>query len=446
MYKDDGFALPSVLFLVTILTLVALSVLLLDYLDRQIALRTVARVKAEYAAQSGVARLLEELSTSGGSIEPFTPRRYRFEDGSEAFVCVQPWGIYQMVESEGSCRGLFRRRYACVAARPPEAFQQALVLGTTQHQLVFTGTSHITGDISIGQGGATTGSLYGYPTPVSLPLNGHVTNGGTSKGMPQVDREALHAVRQYYENLLVHKPPPEAKVAALASGEPICSVADSVDIVYASGRLNFQRDSLLCRTRPLVIVASGSVLCFHGGAKMVGPLTIVSEDSVFIGCSVTLDHLVLYSQRAIKVEAAHLASSQLLGPRISFDSTTSATYPSALISITPAGSSLTRQSICLKAGSSVEGFIYLDSPFRDDVVTVESGAHVTGAVYSSSRVTLDGTVEGSVLAGDLFFYEAPTTYLGWIRSGTIDRAALPDGFLIPPLFLGKHSSGILEWL
>ena len=443
---EDGYALPSMLFLVTILTLVAFSVLLLDFLDRQIALREVSRVKAEYAAQSGVARLLEVLSLSATSPEPFVQTRYSFEDGSSAVVRMQPWGVYRMVESDGLCHRLCRRRLACVAERPPEAFKQALVLGNTQHQLVLTGSSHIIGDISIGAAGATIGSLYGYSTPVSLPLHGQVNGGSLGRQVPHVDREAVREIRRYYENLLAHRPPPEARVVTLASGETICSVADSVDIVYASGRLNFQKDSVFHRGRPLVVIAPPGTISLSGGMRFEGPLAIVSEDSLYVGPGITLSHLVLYSQKAITVEGAHLVSSQLLAPRVSIDSITVASYPSALISLTPSGPTLARQKIRLQGGSTFEGFISLDSPFGDDVVTVESNAHVTGAIYATARVTLDGRVDGSVVASDLYFYEAPTTYLGWVRSGIIDRTRLPDGFLAPPLFLGTRSNDILGWL
>jgi hypothetical protein len=264
--------------------------------------------------------------------------------------------------------------------------------------------------------------------------------------MPQTDRDAIRTLRQYYESLLAHKAPSEAIVLTLASGEPISSVADSIDIVYASGRLNFQKDSLFHRTRPLVVVAPGAEISFSGHVQLEGPLTIVSRESVYVGRDVTLSHLTFYSQKAITVEGARLISSQLLAPRLSMDSTTVASYPSALVSLCASGSAGTRQKIHMKGGSTFEGFIFLDSPYGGDVVTVGSKANVTGAIYSTARVTLDGTVDGTVLASDLYFYEAPTTYLGWIRSGTIDRTALPDGFLIPSLLVGKRSYDILEWL
>lgn len=69
-----------------------------------------------------------------------------------------------------------------------------------------------------------------------------------------------------------------------------------------------------------------------------------------------------------------------------------------------------------------------------------------GRSFSSSRLTMDGDMVGSAVATDLFFYEPPTSYFGWMRSGSINRVGLPKGLLIAPTFEGKHPLSVLEWL
>jgi hypothetical protein len=442
----EGYALPSVLFLVTILTLVAFSVLLLDCLQRQMALRQVARVKAEFAAQSGVARVLESDPSQQGPWEPFAERRFRFEDGSEASVRVQPWGVYHLAESRGFFRTSSELRLALLAEAPPEAFKQALVLSSNQHQLVLTGSARIIGDVSIGPGGVTTGSLHGYPTPQGLPLYGSVRSGSPAQLMGQLERAALRELRGYYEGLLAHQTPAGAVAVTLAPGEAISSVPDSVDIVYSAGVLQLPGAALIERKRPLSLVVSPGSVTIPPGSALRGPLMILAEDSVVVGSGVTVEHVVLSSTRAIAAVSSLLLSCQLLAPRIILDGKSAASYPSALVSIGMSGTELPHQTIQLKAGTRMEGFMFLDSPFGGDLIEIERGATLVGGVYSTGRATIDGTVEGSVLAADLYFYEAPTIYLGWLRSGVIDRRALPEGFLVPPLFAGTRPGAILEWL
>ena len=64
MRSEHGYALPSTLLLITILSFVAAAVISLVFAQHQQALREVAQVRAEYAAQSGVARILSRCTTN----------------------------------------------------------------------------------------------------------------------------------------------------------------------------------------------------------------------------------------------------------------------------------------------------------------------------------------------------------------------------------------------
>jgi hypothetical protein len=108
------------------------------------------------------------------------------------------------------------------------------------------------------------------------------------------------------------------------------------------------------------------------------------------------------------------------------------------------------QSISIGAAASVEGFIALAVPDvghqNQPTLVIPSSVRVVGCVLSTGRSTLDGTVIGTVLTRDFEFYEAPTQYLGWLRSGRIDRTALPPSFLLPPGLSGTIHLDVLDWL
>jgi hypothetical protein len=121
-------------------------------------------------------------------------------------------------------------------------------------------------------------------------------------------------------------------------------------------------------------------------------------------------------------------------------------YPGILLSLPTDSVAAGSQQITIKAGVLAEGFLAMLSPSGDDALILEAGSSLTGSVFTQNRLTLDGTLRGSAVAEDLFFYEAPSTYLGWMRSGTVERALLPRGFLTPPIFDGVRDFRILEWL
>jgi len=81
--------------LVTLLTLVALSVLLLQHIRYLQAVTEVARVKADFAAQSGVAHAATERTfTEQGDL-------LRFADSSSAFLRTLPWGLMKACNGSG---------------------------------------------------------------------------------------------------------------------------------------------------------------------------------------------------------------------------------------------------------------------------------------------------------------------------------------------------------
>jgi hypothetical protein len=150
--------------------------------------------------------------------------------------------------------------------------------------------------------------------------------------------------------------------------------------------------------------------------------------------------------KGIRVGGALLTSVQLISPRIVLETGCQASYPSLALSIPLESVSAASQMLHVASGASFEGFTAMASAKGDDVLALDSGSRVTGAVFSNARLTLDGGLVGSALAYDLYFYEAPTSYFGWKRSGTIDRPKLPGGFLIAPIYMGKQELSILEWL
>src|SRR5690349_13724355 len=99
---EGGFVLPSVLLLITILSLVAISVMRLQLVRREMGLAAIARVKCEYAAESGIARAIGEIRSEvefSGLVTGFS-KTFAFDDGSTASVELRPWGVYLLARGE----------------------------------------------------------------------------------------------------------------------------------------------------------------------------------------------------------------------------------------------------------------------------------------------------------------------------------------------------------
>src|SRR5438445_11100616 len=158
---QEGFAGPSVLLMIILLSLVAISVLGLQLFLRRAALMDMGKVKAEYAAESGIAKSLARVESANDISKVLSGLNlhFEFEDESRADVHLQPWGVYISARSEGGLHQ-FRTSITALAANHPSGdFDNALVYTNPAHQLVFTVSLGAMGKLITGQLRSTVGKL-----------------------------------------------------------------------------------------------------------------------------------------------------------------------------------------------------------------------------------------------------------------------------------------------
>jgi len=438
-----GFALPSILLLITILSLVAAGVISLVSVRHLEALREIAQVKAEYAAQSGIAKM---LAGRGGG-EDWTSERFTFDDSSVARVDVQPWGVFQFVRSEGTSMRAKSTRFALAGSRPSNAFQQALVFGNPSHQVVFAGTSSITGNVLVGQPGVTTGSLRNVRTPPRIPITGTIMK-EPSPTIPQSQTDQVRVEISTCKALLDGSASPGLILVPGSNGTvQLESIPDSTASVRIGGNVTLG-GNVARREHPLRIAVNGRAT-LGAGVSLRGLVCLSSSQEMYVSGGANMEHAILVSRKSIQLETGSVVLGQLISPIIEIDSGSTAKYPSAILSF-PVDSMRQVQRIRVHSGARVEGLVALagtgPSSLQENIVEIEPGAVIVGASYSENRTTLDGTVIGSVFTKDFYFYQPPTQYLGWIRSGIINRTALPPGYLVPLLFTTASQMDVMDWL
>lgn len=433
--NESAYALPSILLLITILTMIAGSVVAMQFFVRRLSLGDIALVQAEWAAESGIAESLASGDASYGNA-----RQFRFNDGSESSVMMHPWGLWDIAVSEGRSRWASVVRRAIVAQYGVTGFEKALVFGNRNHQLVLAGSSHIKGDVAVGLSGVTTGSLRGRRTPPQIPIEGGITKGG-SNNIPAFSMARLQMVQTLFrENIRSSR----HSVSPSTSVFNIGDYPDSLGTLALTGNIVLQGE-VLRRQTSLMVVVNGSVSIARE-ARLLGLVAILASEKITIHSGAVLEHGLLVAGDSIYVGGT--LSAQLVAPAIRVAPGTLLSYPSVVMCM-PVGVDSTSLSLLVASNATVEGFVGMfAAPLartQDNILVLEQGATVTGAVYCTGALTLDGTVVGSVLTKEFFFNEAPTTYFGWIRTGRIDRSTLPDGFLLPVGFEGAQYE-VMDWL
>lgn len=444
--SDKGFALPSVLFLLVILTTLALSLLSVAYLEKKIALKELHSLQAEFAAQSGIALALDKYS---GRPAPTSIQldRFEFPDGSAADTRIYPWGLILVAESIGASHRQRAQRRSLVAEEASKELDPALVLANPNHSLVMTGTAFIKGDVVVGSAGVSTGSLRDYTTPMKIPVTGRIKKLKNPE-LPAFSRVMLDSQRDFFDALIGGNIPSYIQRIAVVPGGQVdlSTINDSLQVLLLSGDaiLSGSKDH---RGPPLYIASTGSV-SFADSVRLRGLIAICSAKLIAVLQGSRFENTVLYSQDSIAVMSSLSSSGQLISPAVTLQDGTHLQYPSFVFSI-PSKTKI-RQQMVIAAHSRVEGTVALltesfGNP-EDHLLTLSDGSQITGAVYSQARLTLDGSVHGSVLTRDLYFYEAPTNYLGWLRKGSIEREKRPRSFMTPLGLSGIPLLGVIQWI
>ena len=446
--EEAGFALPSILFLITILSLVALSVVMLHYLQRKAAMLDLAKVHAHYAAQSGIDEFLAQ-QTSLSHIDLNGTYEYSFSYNSKATVTLSRWGCFFLVRSTGICGAVKINIIAAAADHPSSDFNNALIFANPNHQLVCAGTTTITGDVIAGKGGVITGTLHGLPTPRTLPVQGKISRQANIQ-MPQFCTAELMNELSAWDQLLAaaNGGGTGDKTTLFFRGSPTILqpqlIAPSVSNVYINGDVIIQGQYVRIEN-PLTIAASGSI-SFSDSARIRGLIKILAGKQITIASNVEFDFPVVYSQISIAILSNRLRA-QLFAPSLTFSSSAAARYPSAAVSIQLQVSHPPKNQIIMENGSHLEGTMLFLAPAADTaVVILKDGSKITGSLYSTAYITLDGSIDGTVITKEFYFYQSPTSYLGWLKSARINRTALPKSYLVPPGFSDSPKLDVLDWL
>ena len=427
-----------------------MSVFLLRHMKSQLDLIELARVRAEYAVQSGVAMGVTAAKSASDLRRSFETR---LRSGEEVIVHTQPWGALVAVTSTGRAGKGTATLTALASDAPSPLFRQALVFGNQSHQLIFAGTSSIVGDISVGQSGASTGTLKERPPPRRLPVTGSVSKVSgpsqplfSSPWLTDQLHEVLRLLEESRSQTRVFSNSVQIGNSGVSWLDPSL-IADSTEYVFVRGDLRVSQS--IHRDRPLRVVVTGNVR-ISSSARITGLIHLIASGPITVEDSVATEQVVLSSQESVSLEDSVSFSGQIIAPLITVSDGAMCTYPTVLLSTREMGGSTATRGIHLGGNTTVEGTVIMIPQDRarvdEQLIVIEPSATVVGTVYTTGAMTLDGTVIGTVITNDFYFYEAPTQYFGWLRSGRINREELPRSFLVPPGFQSQMKLQVLDWL
>jgi hypothetical protein len=448
-----GSALVLALVMVTIVTIICSIMLNGVFLQLKFIRRPIHQRQALYLSEAGIHKAIWYLSGHGGRGPRWRTENERIElfDDHTATVSVRGWGGYLEIISRAEHKRVSRTVRALVGEKPPEHFEQAVIVGGTGYPIVVTGKNRIVGDVTVGPKGVEKGWIKGRGFEGKEPVQGRISR-VQSPEMPYFDGVLFTEAFQKYRDLLQNLPGDRATGSDVRVDGEFIGKTQKREI-WVDGNATIQdlgSDSLL--RGPLLVGCTGD-MSVQGRCRMGGAIELVAGGKIRAQDRLTLEDCILFAENGIEIRDDCRMTGQLLSPAgITLKDRTVLNYPSLVYCSGVIKDNSIRGQVSLQDRATVKGTVILcpastDLPGKRDEtsVSLDPNAKHVGVLYSSHFTQQQGTVYGNVSTGQFHLYVPPTTYLNWLRDATIDRSKLPDAFLMPLLFSTDPDLDVLVW-
>ncbi|MEL7169207.1 MAG: hypothetical protein AAGN64_07640 [Bacteroidota bacterium] len=216
---------------------------------------------------------------------------------------------------------------------------------------------------------------------------------------------------------------------------------DSLEVFGGRGAVALGREDQILTQRPAVVLVIGDLMV-TGPLNLAPGSLIVATGKLAIGPDVVASDVLMYAQ-TLEVSGATLQGQFLSRTGTRLDGGSRLTYPSVVYvegeDTAPVRVDGRRPDVpqgLLVSNVTVDGTLLypaLGGATAGIGATVQltPEARIRGAVYANTRTEAAARLDGTLLTRQLYFYEAPATYVNWLRAGTLNRSARPESFALP---------------
>jgi len=441
--SESGGALPFALILISLIIVMTGLIFSGIVMQHRYIQNSIDATQARYTAEGAVFYYLNsDTLVARDSLEVILP------DSNRAVIQSEFFGGFLKVTSTAKIGNSIKKVEKLVSKSPDSLYNYAVVLGDVFSRLNATGEVIITGDILTGPLGVRENAFRGKQ--FSGSLNGMVH---THDGSP------LFAYnRTFYDNeadrleRMITDPPPVAR--RLPPGryraEDIMNLTNDGNIIYSEGDLELFTTGKSEWKEPLSIISRGEII-LSGNIKYNDYSTFISATNIEIIGELNGNHGLFFAKNGIQIKDTANCSGQFIaGKNIELSGNSYLNYPSVLFLMGEEKDAMRNGQITLHDRSRLDGMAINPLPRSTNTddqskIIIGENASVRGAIYNSSKTELHGTVLGSVITFQFYFYHSPTTYINWVKDAEIYRQKRPDNFMSPLGFSSRNSFEILKW-
>jgi len=441
--EEDGSALATVLVIAVIISLFIGAILSGIVLQSRFIQRDINSSKALYAAEEAAFRFLHlssvPASYSSTKTIPLTNR-------NEARVTATPFGGFWEIQSVAKVSNQKRTIRMLFGRHSSLLFNNSIALGDSNSALTLTGTTEIKGDIITYSAGVRTENFKGIP--FRGVVEGERTRFNKEIQFPEFNTSFFKLQEEYFESLYDDRS--LQRFASDYIGQNPSSSIQQKDTLYFEQNTEWITNQVVQLPMDVVLVVNGNFTI--NGEYSLSPFTkIIVRDTLLVGGAVSGKNILLYAGKSLQIGGGASVSAQALSKgTITIRDDAYLRYPSLVYSSKELYDGGKKEVINIRDRSIVDGTViypFKSSSFTQDLfrVKVDTNATVRGSIYNAGQTELLGTVLGSVITEQFYFYESPTSYINWLKDVTIDVTQRPQNFVLPIGFTDSTNYAILDW-
>ena len=436
--RQNGSAIITVLIIAVIITATLMILLSFSVQHSRVLTYKGDFLKARYTAENGIQQFIASARANDSRewLNASNSYSFAFDPGDTAHVKVTPWGSFLHIASEARKRSQEFGTENYLALAPTTPFNNALLLNPQYYSLVVTGNTRLIGDVVVGRSGVKQESLSGRPYTGNRPVYGRIMRSPVDY-RPIIREDFVEALFEDFREDA--KASTAVKLAMLAS--------DTTNRIELGGPNDAAQivdiDNGLPQDRRWEIIGPGTLiadspLLLQGAISFRNHVKILSSHPITIGSNVEMDQTIVYSTKQVTIDGTTGISGQFYSEWvIELKGEAKVEYPSVALVYAKElengidlynrtefnGSVIALRQVQDGANSPVAGLVW-----------VAPEATVNGLLFGDNTVTLEGTVNGTIIADRFHFYYSPTNFYNWINGGRVDRTRLRDNFKLPLFF------------
>ncbi len=441
LHDEQGSALATVLVISVIIMLFIGSVFSGIILQGRFIQQGVNETKAWYAAEEGVFRYLD---TAEETPDYNTRAMVPLSSGTSAFITATPFGGFWDIRSQVTISNQSKTIRMLIGDESVGLTQAAIALGDSTSSLTVTGTTRVSGDVY------TTNQTIREEDFKGVPFRGSI-NAPTSSlkeegGMPVFDNALFNLQQEYFESLFSN-----SSLSRFATSFAGLNPSDiNQDTLFFDGNTEWESNQAVSIERELFIIVKGN-LTINGPYSFAPYTKLIVEDTLLVGGATKGTHLLFYAGKSLQVGGGARVTAQVLTKgEATVRDNAYLLYPSLVYSSKEFSNGGKEEVIDIRDQAVVDGLImypFQPNSFNRERLRIRVGPQATirGGVYTQGQTELLGTVSGSVLTNQFYFYESPTSYINWLKDATIDVTQRPDDFVLPIGLSDTTNYSILDW-